>query len=138
MQTPWERAKRTQSQSQEESLAKRDPKGRLQMNSGRTSWTSKRDLIIFDFLVEARTTASKSHSINALELEQLTRNAFFHRSLPAMALQFTEYNQEWLLMRQKDFEQMQASLGLMQDEIESLKRELASIVIVEDEDDEDD
>jgi len=88
MELPWERAKKkTRSQRQEERLGK---KGRPQINSGRTSWRSKRDAVLYDrLLVEARTTESNSISIHGSEWKDIRRQAMQTPPglLPAMHLE---------------------------------------------------
>jgi hypothetical protein len=78
METPWDRATRTKSQRQEERIAKLED-GKLQVNSGRSLWTSKRDGTlgrIYKFLVEARTTDKDSYSIKRKEFLDLRKQAF--------------------------------------------------------------
>ena len=91
MQTPWEKAKRkTRSQRQEERLGK---KGRPQINSGRTSWRSKRDAILYNILlVEARTTESDKISVSRSEWKTIRRQALQTPPglLPAMHLEFSD------------------------------------------------
>ena len=73
--TPWERARKTRSQLQEERLGNIEG-GSKQLNSGRTSWRSKRDNIYRQFLVEARTTEAGSYTIQASEWRDIRRQAF--------------------------------------------------------------
>jgi hypothetical protein len=120
LKTPWLKAKKIQSyQRQEQDLASRGSGGRLQPNSGRSPMRH-RDLINWDFLIEARTTDLDTKTINANELQQLTKNAFFHKQLPAMCIEFTKYNEEWILIRQNDFEWYEAQLKILQDRINDL------------------
>lgn len=63
--TPWLRAKKTKSQRQEERLGDM-PGGKKQINSGRF-WRSKRDAVLHNFLVEARTTEAGSYRIEKKE-----------------------------------------------------------------------
>jgi len=74
MDAPWDRSKRkTKSQKQEERLGRR---GKPQINSGRTSWRSKRDAVLYDsLLVEARTTQADSISISGREWKTIRRQA---------------------------------------------------------------
>jgi len=88
--TPWKKAKKTRSQLQEESLGER---GKLQINSGRTSWRSKRDAQIYNrLLVEARTTQSGSATIHYREWKDLRRQAAQTPPglLPAFALEIQD------------------------------------------------
>jgi hypothetical protein len=78
LESPWDRATKSKSVRQEESLSKLQG-GRKQINSGRTTWTSKRDNIlgrIYTFLVEARTTDRGSYRIEKKEFLELRKNAF--------------------------------------------------------------
>jgi hypothetical protein len=78
METPWDRAAKTKSEKQEETIS-RMPGGSKQINSGRSVWTSKRDNIlglVFKFLVEARTTDKKSYRVNKQEFLDLRKQAF--------------------------------------------------------------
>jgi hypothetical protein len=71
--TPWARAKKTKSQRQEERLAKMEG-GRPQVNSGRL-WRWKRDAILHNFLIEARTTDKESYRIEKKEFQQMRKDA---------------------------------------------------------------
>lgn len=116
--TPWDMAKKRQAyQRQETSLSEG---GKKQINSGRF-WFSKRDVRNWGFLLEARTTTSKSFSIKAEELIKLIQDALFHNSLPGMPIEFEEYNQKWILIRQTDFEAMQQELVLLIEELRSMR-----------------
>lgn len=78
IESPWDRAKKTKSQRQEERIGKRED-GKLQINSGRSTWTSKRDGVlgrIYKFLVEARTTDKGSYRIDKQEFLDLRKQAF--------------------------------------------------------------
>jgi hypothetical protein len=78
MDTPWDRAAKTKSEKQEEKIS-RMPGGSKQINSGRSTWTSKRDNIlglVFKFLVEARTTDKKSYRVDKQEFLDLRKQAF--------------------------------------------------------------
>lgn len=74
---PWDKAKKTKSQKQEERNSKFIG-GALQINSGRSTWTSKRDNVlgsIYRFLVECRTTDKGSYSIQRKEFYDLKKQA---------------------------------------------------------------
>jgi hypothetical protein len=73
--TPWDRARKTRSQLQEERLGNTEG-GSKQLNSGRTSWRSKRDAVYREFLVEARSTESGSYTVKAEEWRNLRKEAF--------------------------------------------------------------
>ena len=73
MQTPWDRARKTRSQRQENRLANSEG-GQAQNNSGRF-WRWKRDGKLFQFLVECRTTEKESYRIEAKEWKAIERHA---------------------------------------------------------------
>jgi hypothetical protein len=73
MDTPWSRARKTRSQLQEERIGDM-PGGQKQVNSGRF-WRWKRDGILHEFLIEARTTEKGSYSINKEEFQKIKREA---------------------------------------------------------------
>ena len=72
-------------------------------------------------LLEARTTKAKSYSVKADELAQLTKDAYFHNSLPGMPIEFEEYNEQWILIKQVDFEAMHDELILLMAELRDLR-----------------
>lgn len=72
--TPWNRARKTKSQRQEERLGKM-PGGEKQNNSGRF-WRWKRDGKLHHFLIECRTTETPSYSIKKGEWLDIRRQAF--------------------------------------------------------------
>lgn len=63
--TPWERARKSKSELQEQRLGKLEG-GERQVNSGRI-WRWKRDGKLREFLIEARTTDQGSYSISKKE-----------------------------------------------------------------------
>jgi hypothetical protein len=102
METPWSKAKKTRSQIQEAKLGAR---GKPQINSGRTSWTSKRDAKLYDeLLVEARTTEKQSISISYSEWKDIRRQAQQTPPglLPAMHLEIKDLH--LLVLEDRDAE----------------------------------
>lgn len=73
IETPWQRAKKTKSQKQEERLGKM-PGGKKQINSGRF-WRSKRDARLHNFLIEARTTEAGSYRVERAEFLSIRKEA---------------------------------------------------------------
>src|SRR5262245_52771812 len=73
MQTPWTRARKLKHQRQEERIGKM-PEGKVQPNSGRL-WRWKRDGIIWNFLIEARTTEKESYRIERKEFLDIRKQA---------------------------------------------------------------
>lgn len=71
--TPWARARKTKSQRQEERLGKMEG-GSQQTNSGRF-WRWKRDAILHNFLIEARTTDAGSYRIDRKEFLEIRKEA---------------------------------------------------------------
>lgn len=69
--TPWTRARKLRHEIQEEKIGNM-PGGSKQVNSGRI-WRWKRDGILHDFLIEARTTEKKSYSISKAEFLSIRR-----------------------------------------------------------------
>jgi hypothetical protein len=88
---PWDRAKKkTRSQKQEARLGKRR-NSKPQINSGRTTWTSKRDVQLYNLLlIEARTTEGNSIKVLESEWKDIRRDAMQTPPgmLPAMHLEF--------------------------------------------------
>lgn len=117
METPWQKAKRVQHVEQEKKIAK-GRGGSAQVNSGRL-WFSRRDAKKFGFLIEARTTMAGSYSIKAQELKQLTRDAFFHKNLPAMIIEFEKEHEDWILIRSVDFEDLYERMLALEAQVES-------------------
>lgn len=74
MLTPWQRAKgKTKSQRQENRLGEMEG-GKKQVNSGRF-WRWKRDAVLHNFLIEARTTDKASYRIERKEFLDIRREA---------------------------------------------------------------
>lgn len=74
METPWVRAKKkTKSQRQEERLGKMEG-GRKQNNSGRF-WRWKRDAVLHNFLIEARTSDKNSYRLDRSEFLDIRKEA---------------------------------------------------------------
>jgi hypothetical protein len=71
METPWSRARRTRSSKQEGRIGKMEG-GSKQVNSGRL-WRWKRDGILHEFLIEARTTEAGSYKISGDEFLKIRR-----------------------------------------------------------------
>ena len=74
METPWQRARKTKSQLQEERNGRMEG-GSKQINSGRT-WRSKRDNVLHNFLVESRTTDAGSYRIERDEWKDIRKQSF--------------------------------------------------------------
>lgn len=88
--TPWARAKKTKSQRQEERLGEMQG-GKKQINSGRF-WRSKRDAVLHNFLIEARTTDAGSYRIEKKEFLDIKRQGLQTPPglLPSMQLDLGE------------------------------------------------
>ena len=122
--TPWARAKKTKSQRQEERIGNRED-GQLQINSGRTSWTSKRDGVlgrVYRFLVEARTTDKGSYRVERQEFLDLKKQAFQTPPglLPMMQVDIQDLS--LVVLELKDFDQFLARMTDLE-ERDSARRE---------------
>lgn len=73
METPWTRARKLKSEIQEDSIGKMEG-GKRQVNSGRL-WRWKRDGILHNFLVEARTTEKESYRVEMREFQDIRKQA---------------------------------------------------------------
>ena len=107
---PWNRARKTKSQLQEERLGKTEG-GSTQINSGRSTWTSPRDNIVgrvYRFLVEARTTDRGSYSISHREFSDLTKQAVRADLLPMIQLDIKD--QQLAIIRLRELDQLQNEL----------------------------
>jgi len=109
METPWSRARRLRSAEQEQRLGQM-PEGRQQVNSGRF-WRWKRDGVVWNFLVEARTTEHGSYSVNEKEFQSIRREAITTPPglKPAMQIDIGETSL-WL-MELRDWEQVYTRLA---------------------------
>lgn len=74
MDTPWARAKANRASEQQERRLSKMPEGQRQVNSGRL-WRWKRDGIVWNFLVEARTTEAGSYRVDKKEFQKIRREA---------------------------------------------------------------
>lgn len=120
---PWERAKKTKSQRQEEKLGKR---GEPTINSGRTSWTSKRDAKLYDrLLVEARQTDKKSYAISYPEFKSLRREA--QQTPPGLlpAMQVDIQDLHLLILEDRDAEEFFNYMVFLEGRVKELEREKA-------------
>lgn len=91
METPWSRAKSNRANQEQERRLGQMPEGKQQPNSGRL-WRWKRDGIVWNFLVEARTTKAGSYSINRKEFGVIRREAITTPPglKPAMQIDLTD------------------------------------------------
>lgn len=106
MEPVWRRARKQQRSAQQERHFAAAGGSSKQLNSGR-HWFSKRDTRRFEFLVENRLVIDAvSYTIKGKELPKLTRDAFFHRQLPAMNIEFDKLSESWMLIRTVDFDDM--------------------------------
>lgn len=71
---PWTRARKLRSEKQEKRIGEMEG-GQRQINSGRL-WRWKRDGILHNFLIEARTTEAESYRIDKKEFQQMRKQAF--------------------------------------------------------------
>jgi hypothetical protein len=99
--------------------------GAKQLNSGR-HWFSKRDTRKFEFLVENRIIlTAEQYTLKGRELPKLTRDAFFHRQLPAMNIEFDtpKLTENWMLIRTVDFDDMHQYIFELKALVERLETE---------------
>jgi len=104
METPWDRARKTRHQIQEERLGRLEG-GSKQINSGRF-WRWKRDNKIYEFLIEARRTSANSFSISRDEFLNIQKNAYQTPPglLPGMQIDIQEL--QLITLRLTDFHSM--------------------------------
>jgi hypothetical protein len=116
MEVPWDRARKLRSTIQEQGIDKM-PGGKRQPNSGRF-WRWKRDGVIWNFLIEARTTEANSYRIEAKEWLSIRKEAL--RTLsglkPAMKIQIQDLN--LIVMEESDFEAIMVKMLELENEIE--------------------
>ena len=127
MDTPWERVRRTASDKQERRIGAL-PGGSRQINSGRTSWQSKRDNKLYEFLVEARTTTAASYSISGSEFVDLKRQAVATPPgfMPAMQIDIRDLS--LIAVELHIFNEMQRTMVELEAQVQNLQdrlRELA-------------
>lgn len=122
LETPWERAKKTKSQKQEERIGKM-PGGQRQNNSGRF-WRWKRDAKLHGFLIEARTTDKNSYTIEYKDFKALEKNA--HQEppghLPGMQIDIRDLS--LFTLKLVDWQDVQVRLIELEARVEKLQREL--------------
>lgn len=123
--TPWKRAKQLRSGLQEEGIA-RMRGGKKQVNSGRF-WRWKRDAILHEFLIEARTTDkrdSDSYRISRKEFLSIRKEALQTPPglLPAMAIQIQDLH--LMVMELAVFQGREIRLMEMEARVEELERQL--------------
>lgn len=120
MDAPWDRASKTKSRRQEERNAKLEGGG-LQINSGRSSWTSKRDNTlgrVYKFLVESRTTDNDSYRIDRKEFLDIKKEAMQTPPglLPAMQIDINGLS--LFIVQLKDFEEFQTRMLDLEEKVE--------------------
>lgn len=111
MDTPWHRARKLKSQTQERRLGNL-PGGKTGINSGRFK-RFPRDGRIYDFLVEARTNekkGAKSARIDKQEWLDLKRQALQEPGGMKPAMQITMDEVDLMVIELADFTDMQTTL----------------------------
>ena len=121
IETPWQRAKKTKSQLQEERIGKTEG-GSKQVNSGRF-WRWKRDGKLHGFLVEARTTDKLSYTIQYADFKGLEKNA--HQEppgcLPAMQIDIRDLS--LIAVKLTDWQDLQVKLIELETRLEEHETE---------------
>jgi hypothetical protein len=104
MQTPWDRARKLRSTSQEQRLGNMEG-GSQQPNSGRL-WRWKRDGILHEFLIECRDTQSGSYRIEKKEFHDIRKQALGTPPglLPGMQIDIQDLS--LITVETKDFQAM--------------------------------
>jgi len=117
MEAPWERAKKTKSQLQEERIGKMEG-GSKQVNSGRL-WRWKRDAKLHDFLIEARTTDKGSYTIDYADFKKLEREAMQEAPgyLPGMQIDIRDL--QLVVTRLIDHQQRELKIAELEKRLES-------------------
>lgn len=93
------------------------------MNSGRTSWRSKRDNILGDYLIEARTTEAESYRIDRHEFLAIQKHAFQTPPGKLPAMQPTIRGLELWVMRLIDFEAMRGRITELEAELAAYRND---------------
>lgn len=112
LETPWSRARKLRSTQQEERISKA-PDGRKQVNSGRF-WRWKRDGIIWNFLIEARTTEKDTYSISEKEFQSIRREAITTPPGLKPAMQIDVGKTSLWVMELRDWEDVQVRLAWLE------------------------
>jgi hypothetical protein len=100
------------------------PGGSRQINSGRTSWQSKRDNKLYEFLIEARTTSADSCSIKRDEFLEIKRQA--HATPPGFmpAMQIDMRDLAIIAVELHTFNEMQRMLIDLEAQVQNLQDRL--------------
>jgi hypothetical protein len=108
MQTPWTRARKLRYQTQEDRIGNL-PGGSKQANSGRI-WRWKRDGILHEFLIEARTTDKGSYRIEGKEFLSIRREG--HKTPPGLhpGMQIDIQGLSLMVIQLDDFNQLYEEL----------------------------
>lgn len=123
--TPWQAARRLRSEDQEQRLGKMVG-GRKQVNSGRL-WRWKRDAILHDFLVEARTTEANSYRVEREEFLKIESDG---RKTPEgllPAMQIDIRGLELILLRLTDFQNQEMRIVQLEAELEAARRKTGGL-----------
>ncbi len=116
MERPWIRARKQRSQLQEEGIGRLEG-GSKQINSGRTSWRSKRDNRLWDFLIEARTTETNSYRIERDDFKKLERESAQTPPGCLPGMQITIRDLELIAFRLNDFQDFMIELEGLRERI---------------------
>jgi hypothetical protein len=102
------------------------PGGSRQINSGRTSWQSKRDNKLYEFLVEARITSAATATISRDEFFEIKRQA--HASPPGFmpAMQIDIRDLSVMVIELHVFNEMQRILIDLEAQVKNLQDQLAT------------
>jgi hypothetical protein len=117
--TPWTRARKLKSQNQEERLDRTEG-GKKGVNSGRF-WRWKRDGMIREFLVEARTTDAGSYRIEKAEFEQIMREGLHEAGGALAAMQIDIQDLHLIVIRLSEFESMYTRLIELETRLEQVE-----------------
>lgn len=122
METPWQRAKgKTKSQRQEERIGAMEG-GQKQVNSGRF-WRFKRDAILHNFLIEARTTDAGSYSVSRKEFISMRQEA--RKTPPGLlpAMQIDLGDLHLMVIELQAFQDMSMRVIELEEQLEALSGE---------------
>jgi hypothetical protein len=116
METPWSRARKKRHERQEERIGNMDG-GSKQANSGRF-WRWKRDAILHDFLIEARTTEAGSYRIEGKEFQAIEKQAIQTPPglLPGMQIDIGDL--QLITIRLSDFQNFLLRLKKLEAQVE--------------------
>ena len=124
MKSPFDRAKKMPKHARQEKLLAKRPGARQQVNSGRTSWRSKRDVrlrLIWNWLIEARTTDKARYTVEKREFEAIRSQALLTPPgcLPGMQVDIQDLS--LMIVELRDWDELEKYVSSLEEKLKEIE-----------------